>query len=53
MYWYLRLNQVRILIEKTQQVSFGTIPKGTRIMIFFNLFFGAGGWGGRKGKDKV
>ena len=36
---YLRLNQVRILIEKTQQFSFGIVPKGTGIMLFFNLFF--------------
>ena len=46
---YLRLNQVRILIEKTQQVSFGIVPKGTGIMLFFNLFF----FWGRKGKHKV
>ena len=37
-------------LEKTQQVSFGIVPKGTGIMLFFNLFFFF--WG-RKGKHKV
>ena len=31
----------RFLIEKIQQVLFGIVPKGTGIMLFFNLFF----WG--------